>query len=90
MLRVYILFRGSPYFAVKINKFRGEPIWEGQCSSLEPRLSIPDFVSQPIFLQSCETKSGMESLGLRLEHYLISARKIVKWTVNLSVYIGLV
>ena len=32
----------------------------------------------------------MESLGSRLEHCLISARKIVKWTVYLSVYIGLV
>ena len=38
--------------------------------SLEPRLSVLDFVSQlwrKIFLQSCETKSGMESLGSRLE-----------------------
>ena len=37
--------------------------------SLEPRLSVPDFVSQlwnPIFLRSCETKSGTESLGSRL------------------------
>ena len=34
--------------------------------SLEPRLSVPDFVSQLWFLQSCETKSGMESLGSRL------------------------
>ena len=59
-------------------------------ASLEPRLSIPDFVSQPIFFQSYETKSGMESLGSRLEHCFISARKIVKWTVYLSVYIGLV
>ena len=59
-------------------------------ASLEPRLSVPDFVSQPIFLQNCETKSGMESLGSRLEHCLISSRKIVKWTVYLSVYIGLV
>ena len=59
-------------------------------ASLKPRLSVPDFVSQPIFLRSCETKSGMESLGLRLEHCLISARKIVKWIVYLSVYIGLV
>ena len=32
--------------------------------SLEPRLSILDFVS--IFHQSCETKSGTESLGSRL------------------------
>ena len=31
--------------------------------SLEPRLSVPDFVSQ---LRSCETKSGTESLGSRL------------------------
>ena len=30
--------------------------------SLEPRLSVP------IFLQSCETKSGTESLGSRLVH----------------------
>ena len=59
-------------------------------SSLEPRLSVPDFVSQLIILQNCETKSGMESLGSRLEHCLISARKIVKWTVYLLVYIGLV
>ena len=36
-----------------------------QTSSLEPRLSVPNFVS-PIFLQSCETKSGTESLGSRL------------------------
>ena len=46
-------------------------------ASLEPRLSVTDFVSQPIFLQNCETKSRMESLGSRLEHCLISARKIV-------------
>ena len=32
--------------------------------SLEPRLSVPDFVLQ-IFPQSCETKSGTEGLGLR-------------------------
>ena len=31
-----------------------------------PRLSVPDFVSQPIFLQSCEIKSGTESLGSRI------------------------
>ena len=37
--------------------------------SLEPRLSVPDFVS--IFLQSCETKSGTESLGLRLAKRLL-------------------
>ena len=38
--------------------------------SLEPRLSVPDFVSQlfPVFLQSCETKSRTESLGSRLAH----------------------
>ena len=53
-------------------------------------LSVLDFVSQPIFLQSCKTKSRTESLGLRLEHCLISARKIDKWTLYLSVYIGLV
>ena len=50
--------------------------------SLVPRLSVPDFVSQlwryfskaarqnplavQIFLQSCKTKSGTESLGMRL------------------------
>ena len=36
-------------------------------ASLKPRLSVPDFVSQLclIFLQSCETKSGTKSLGLR-------------------------
>ena len=40
---------------------------------IEPRLSVPDFVSQLWrkigglgFLQSCETKSGTESLGSRL------------------------
>ena len=33
--------------------------------SLEPRLSIPDFVSQ-LWSWSCETKSGTESLGSRL------------------------
>ena len=57
--------------------------------TLLARLSVPDFVSQPIFLQSCETKSRMESPGSRLEHCLISARKIVKWTVYLSVYVAL-
>ena len=39
------------------------------CSSLEPRLSIPDFVVQlwrTDLLQSCETKSRMENLGSRL------------------------
>ena len=36
--------------------------------SLEPRLSVPDSVSQlwRNFLQSCETESGTESLGSRL------------------------
>ena len=39
-------------------------------TSLVPRLSVPDFVSQlSIFLQSCETKSGTESLGTRLGFY---------------------
>ena len=37
-----------------------------QCSSLEPRLSIPDFVSQLWRKIGCKTKSGTESLGLRL------------------------
>ena len=37
-----------------------------QCSSLEPRLSIPDFVSQLWRKIGCETKSGTESLGSRL------------------------
>ena len=36
------------------------------CSSLEPRLSILDFVFQFWRKISCETKSGMESLGSRL------------------------
>ena len=35
----------------------------GSGLSLEPRLSVPDSVSQ---LQSCETESGTESLGSRL------------------------
>ena len=35
-------------------------------SSLEPRLSVPDFVSQLWRKVSCETKSGTETLGLRL------------------------
>ena len=40
-------------------------------ASLEPRLSVLDFVLQfwrkiRIFLQSCETKSRTESVGLRL------------------------
>ena len=34
--------------------------------SLEPRLSVPDFVSH--FCASCETKSGTESLGSRLQY----------------------
>ena len=34
--------------------------------SLEPRLSIPDLSRSFVYLQSCETKSGMESLGSRL------------------------
>ena len=33
-------------------------------TSLEPRLPVPDFVSQ-----LCETKSTMESLGSRLDAY---------------------
>ena len=54
--------------------------------SLEPRLSIPDFVSQlfsqatgfpfrfclAAFLQSCETKSGTESLGSRLQTHSVT------------------
>ena len=35
-------------------------------STLELRLSVPDFVSHLIFLQSCKTKSRTESLGSRL------------------------
>ena len=35
-------------------------------ASLKPRLSVLNFVSQLFFLQSCETKSRTESLGLRL------------------------
>ena len=49
----------------------GAMCWEwGYCNSLEPRLSVLDFVtelwSKTIFLQSCKTKSGTESLGSRL------------------------
>ena len=39
---------------------------DSSINSLEPRLSVLDFVSQ-LFLQSCETKFGTENLGLRLE-----------------------
>ena len=40
------------------------------CTSLKPRPSVPDFVSQLwIFLQSCETKFGTESLGSTLGLY---------------------
>ena len=38
-------------------------------ASLEPRLSVLDFVLQLwIFLKSCKTKSGTKSLGSRLNH----------------------
>ena len=37
----------------------------GEGVSLEPRLSVPDFASQ-LWRKMCETKSGTESLGLRL------------------------
>ena len=38
---------------------------------LEPRLSVLEFVLQlwRNFIQSCKTKSGMESPGSRLGHY---------------------
>ena len=64
-----------------LRSFQRESIF---CSKI--RLSVLEFALQPIFLESYETKSGMESLGSRLEHCLISARKIVKWTVYLLVY----
>ena len=38
--------------------------------SLEPRLSVPDFVSQ---FWSCETKSGTESLGLKLGGHIFES-----------------
>ena len=46
--------------------------------SLKPRLSV---CLVAFFLQSCETKSGMESLGLRLPH---SGKKLMCYLVCLS------
>ena len=52
--------------------------------SLEPRFSVPDFVSQLWRkIQSCETKSGTESLGSRLHERLAPSSPQERFRVRL-------
>jgi len=64
-IKIEVYSNGKTHKLLKLLFFIDD--WAGIGISLKPGLSVPDFVLQlPIFLQSCETKSGMESLGSRL------------------------
>ena len=74
------MWEGLTSRIVNANHYKLPEIFSSWEVSLEPRFSVPDFVLQlwrkrqnsgrkawvQIFLQNCETKSGTESLDLRL------------------------